>query len=152
MDVYLNIPDRDHILTAPSSPPVTIPAPSWLQRPERQAPRCASTPFSSLAVGAPDPSLTPPTSWSLPSADVIRKESLAPEEPIFSYRYNFYRADMFDLQTFYENWTLWYKLSTSLPRLSASFLVHIPTFSRNSPSSMMTTREPVHVCWMKLGR
>ena len=62
MDVYLNIPERDQILTAPSSPPVTIPAPSWLQRPERQAPRCASTPFSSLAVGAPDPSLTPPTS------------------------------------------------------------------------------------------
>ena len=28
--VDLSIPDRDQILTAPSSPPVKIPAPSWL--------------------------------------------------------------------------------------------------------------------------
>ena len=37
--VDLNMPDLDQILTAPSSPPVTMPAPSQLQRAARQAPR-----------------------------------------------------------------------------------------------------------------
>ena len=32
------MPDLDQILTAPSSPPVTIPAPSWLHLAAKQAP------------------------------------------------------------------------------------------------------------------
>ena len=36
---YLSMTDFDHILTAPSSPPVTMPAPSGLHLAERHAPR-----------------------------------------------------------------------------------------------------------------
>ena len=72
---YTPEPSVDSTRTAPSSPPVTMPAPSPLQRAASTAPLCASTGFSILPAR--------PTSCSLPSAELTRNMSPAPPPPFF---------------------------------------------------------------------